>query len=301
MFEQFLDRLGEWNPQLWREIKSRVSLPGILTATLISAIAQFIAWSRFRPNFTHTYGREYNISAWMGMSEFLDREIWLGLAIGGIYLIATNFRQELDRGTLNLVNLSPTSTQKIVIGKILGVPILIYWGVLLTIPLHFIAAHHNSCFTYHFRTWNVSGLFLLIVLYLSTIFFVTEFKIPSIVLTLIMTAMGLFVMEGVNISSDRRLPLYFGTNIIDPCNFKPSLLDELSVVMDFAIVAVVYLSSIAMLDLRRRDSNNGFRKILSFPIGLVAILLWLSAIALFPLPLLGLMFLIWLLSFFNRN
>jgi hypothetical protein len=301
MFERLLDRLGEWNPQLWREIKSRVSLPGILAATLVSAIAQFIAWSHFRPSFTHTYGREYNLSAWMGMSEFLDREIWLVLALGGIYLIATNFRQELDRDTLNLVNLSPTSIYKIIIGKILGVPILLYWVVLLTMPLHFIAAYYSSCFTYHFRAWNITGFFLLVVLYLNTIFFVTKFKIPSIVLTTIVTALGWFIIEGVNISSVQRLPLSFGINIIDPCNFRPSLLDELSVNIDFAIVGISYLSAITLPDSHRRDSLKSFLELVSFPGRLATIFLLLAAIAAFPLPLLGIMCLIWWLSSFNRN
>ena len=66
------------------------------------------------------------------------------LIVVGTYMLINDLATEERRGTLNFIRLSPQSAQSILIGKLLGVPILLYLGVFLTIPLHLwagISAH----------------------------------------------------------------------------------------------------------------------------------------------------------------
>ncbi len=58
------------------------------------------------------------------------------LLIAGTYLLINNLAQEERTGTLNFIRLSPQSETSILTGKMLGVPILVYWFVALAIPLH---------------------------------------------------------------------------------------------------------------------------------------------------------------------
>jgi hypothetical protein len=58
------------------------------------------------------------------------------LLVGGTYLLINNLAQEERRSTLNFIRLSPQSEASILTGKMLGVPILVYWFTALAIPLH---------------------------------------------------------------------------------------------------------------------------------------------------------------------
>jgi hypothetical protein len=60
----------------------------------------------------------------------------IGLILGSVYLLVADLVREEKRGTLNFLRLSPQSAQKIFIGKILGVPILVYLAAALMLPLH---------------------------------------------------------------------------------------------------------------------------------------------------------------------
>lgn len=56
------------------------------------------------------------------------------LIVLGTYMLINDLATEERRGTLNFIRLSPQSAQTILIGKLLGVPSLVYLGILLTIP-----------------------------------------------------------------------------------------------------------------------------------------------------------------------
>jgi hypothetical protein len=58
------------------------------------------------------------------------------LLVAGTYLLINNLAHEERTGTLNFIRLSPQSETSILTGKMLGVPILVYWCVALAIPLH---------------------------------------------------------------------------------------------------------------------------------------------------------------------
>ncbi len=61
------------------------------------------------------------------------------LLVGGTYLLINNLAQEEHRHTLNFIRLSPQSEMSILTGKMLGVPILVYWLTALAIPLHVVS------------------------------------------------------------------------------------------------------------------------------------------------------------------
>jgi hypothetical protein len=61
------------------------------------------------------------------------------LYVPGAYALVNDIAQETQKGTLNFLRLSPRSSQNILIGKLLGVPILGYFSFLLLLPLHLIS------------------------------------------------------------------------------------------------------------------------------------------------------------------
>lgn len=58
----------------------------------------------------------------------------------GTYFLINNLLKEHKQETLNLVRLSPQSASSIFLGKLLGVPILLYLAIATALPLHLIAA-----------------------------------------------------------------------------------------------------------------------------------------------------------------
>ncbi|GAC1457103.1 MAG: hypothetical protein NVSMB70_00620 [Chamaesiphon sp.] len=62
------------------------------------------------------------------------------LIVSGVYMLIKDLAQEEHRGTLNFIRLSPQPSQKILTGKILGVPMLLYLAIALAVPLHWVSA-----------------------------------------------------------------------------------------------------------------------------------------------------------------
>lgn len=54
-------------------------------------------------------------------------------------MLIADLTKEERKGTLNFIRLTPQSATDVLFGKILGVPIILYWVILLTLPLNFIA------------------------------------------------------------------------------------------------------------------------------------------------------------------
>ena len=61
------------------------------------------------------------------------------LLVLGTYFLIGNIVSEQKKGTLNLIRLSPQSAKSILVGKLLGVPGLLYLFIALGVPLHTIA------------------------------------------------------------------------------------------------------------------------------------------------------------------
>ncbi len=68
---------------------------------------------------------------WLSFSSLV---VVLGV---GTYMLINDLANEERRGTLNFLRLTPQSSQTILLGKMLGVPVLVYVAALLATPLHF--------------------------------------------------------------------------------------------------------------------------------------------------------------------
>jgi hypothetical protein len=210
-----LDRIGDWNPQLFRELKGRLNLRNIAIALATSLLGQlilFMSWlSQFeirktyyydlrspfcrlrdtyqstlqnyreleqqyrqlQQQFAHYSSTKYydpeKISFLKGkiaeVKTVLDQRntrcpedalnlpllwqdhalhlfawfsifmIFIMLAVG-TYMLIADLAGEERRGTLNFIRLSPQSTQSVLGGKLLGVPIMLYLAAVLALPLH---------------------------------------------------------------------------------------------------------------------------------------------------------------------
>lgn len=167
-----IDLVGEWNPQLVRELKGRLKPRNILIASTISIIGQILVYLNYKsllplkaggfnryctasppPDYQagYYYNNAYCINDLKGHTMILDQLWWLDIftfislvGIGaflvvGTYLLIADLSKEENRGTLNFIRLSPQSAKDIFLGKILGVPILLYLVGALALPFHLTA------------------------------------------------------------------------------------------------------------------------------------------------------------------
>ena len=127
-------RLSEWNPQLWREWKTRLKWRNLTATAIASALGQLTLLNSFQ-------------ESWIGKVEDqqgLYRSIfqtlfWWALfllMVMGSYLLVKDIAREEKRGTLAFLRLTPEPSGNILLGKLLGVPILLYLAIALALPLH---------------------------------------------------------------------------------------------------------------------------------------------------------------------
>lgn len=128
MLDKSIDRIGEWNPQLFRELKSRCSGNTPIVVVAVSILVQIIGVGCFSNTSLD--------NAVIGGFYLLNWLLPICLMLGGVYTIVTDLNQEEQRGTLNFIRLTPQSARSIFTGKMLGVPSLIYLGILSIVPLH---------------------------------------------------------------------------------------------------------------------------------------------------------------------
>jgi ABC-type Na+ efflux pump permease subunit len=170
-----VNQVGEWNPQLFREIKGRLKPRNILITVAVSLLGQLLVLMSFSSQLpvandknvmhknviynrycTGTSQGDFNsISACIpdqfGIFDinwqlwWQDVFIWLSiigilaLLVVGTYMLISDLSKEEQRGTLNFLRLTPQSSESILIGKMLGVPILLYLVGFLALPLHLAA------------------------------------------------------------------------------------------------------------------------------------------------------------------
>ena len=84
--------------------------------------------------------QQWWIDHWNNIFNILSIIFIFTLLLGGTYLIINDVAKEERRGTLNFIRLSPESEVNIFLGKILGVPVLIYLLIVAALPLHFWAS-----------------------------------------------------------------------------------------------------------------------------------------------------------------
>jgi hypothetical protein len=170
----WLDKIGDWNPQLLRELKGRLKPRNVLISIGISLMGQFLLFQYLQiqvpvappqgqydyPVYHHlctgklqdSYSKSYLClrDAWGHFAInwqqwWLDSFVWLSfigiftLLVVGTYMLINDLAQEERRGSLNFIRLSPESTLNLLVGKQLGVPILVYLLVALAVPFHLFA------------------------------------------------------------------------------------------------------------------------------------------------------------------
>nr|WP_290221524.1 hypothetical protein [Trichocoleus desertorum] len=126
MTAKWLDRVGDWNPQLFRELKGRLKWRSVLFVGFAALLVQFLLGSVLSSEDSDP----------VGVFRMLNWLLPLLLLVPGTVMLMTDLEQEERRGTLNFIRLSPQTSQSILLGKLLGVPILLYLGAALLVPLH---------------------------------------------------------------------------------------------------------------------------------------------------------------------
>ena len=146
-----VEAIGDWNPQLLRELKSRVNWRNSIVTGLLSIglQASFLAYRSTllpidRVTDDTVYPQYCQIDlAFRCAADALGNPIidwaqwWAHVAMGsglifvlmatvGAYFVAGSFRQERELGTLDFLRLVPRSSATVLVGKLLGVPVLVY-------------------------------------------------------------------------------------------------------------------------------------------------------------------------------
>jgi hypothetical protein len=169
ILDRLIDRTGNINPQMFRELKQRLTSRNISVAAGLSLVVQGFIWFSFYNQISgadpkaaeiasNKYCKLKNLSSgempscatdpagnilidwqhwYLDIFNSLSWIVPLALLIGSVYLLTADLIEEEKRGTLNFIRLSPQSARSIFIGKILGVPILVYLAAALAIPFHF--------------------------------------------------------------------------------------------------------------------------------------------------------------------
>jgi hypothetical protein len=136
MESSWIDTLGDWNPQFLRECRGRLKPRSVLATVTLSLLAQLLLFLSYWQGAQWLRRDEID---WVGLCNNMTWFMSYGLIIVGCYFLINDITQEDRLGTLNFIRLSPRPSQEILLGKVLGVPVLAYLGVALAIPLHFIA------------------------------------------------------------------------------------------------------------------------------------------------------------------
>ncbi len=172
MLTKIIDRVGDTNPQIFRELKERLTPRNMAIAVVGGLIVQGLVLLYFYgqipildPNLSLNTEIQNNYCDFSSHHEYHDRDAlckldgaghffinwqrwqadvfmclsWIlpfGLILGSVYMLVSDLIQEEKRGTLNFIRLSPQSAQQIFTGKILGVPILVYIATASILPLH---------------------------------------------------------------------------------------------------------------------------------------------------------------------
>jgi hypothetical protein len=170
--KSLLVRLLDSNPQLFRELRGKLKTRNIVIAAAIAVMTQFMAVilllgqlpdAKLPGDQCGRYGTTliyqenmrgdqvcYAQNAtgdwvinwqlwWLDLFIILSLISIVALLVGGTYLLIADLVKEEERGTLNFIRLTPQSASSVLLGKILGVPILLYTAIALLFPLHLVA------------------------------------------------------------------------------------------------------------------------------------------------------------------
>ncbi|MDY7023773.1 MAG: hypothetical protein SWJ54_20905 [Cyanobacteriota bacterium] len=130
MNQTLLNPIRELNPQLLRELKGRLKLRSLGTAIAFSIISQFLIFQLIIA--------ESVKYIWFDVFTLLSLSSMAAVLAIGTYMLIQDLDEEERRGTLNFLRLTPQSATRLFIGKLLGVPCLLYIAVALALPLQLV-------------------------------------------------------------------------------------------------------------------------------------------------------------------
>jgi len=158
MQSPLINRLGNWNPQFLRECRGRLNTRTLSATIALTAIAQVLLLLTIS-QFSDSSPQEKWLAIWSSLKGFLP---FLFFVLGSYYLV-NDLTYEQKQGTLNFIRLSPRPAWQILLGKLLGVPILGYLVLALTLPLHVVATVGAGISILHLLSFYlmllVSGVF----------------------------------------------------------------------------------------------------------------------------------------------
>jgi hypothetical protein len=196
----WLYKLSDWNPQFFREVKGRLKPRTLMFTAIGSLLAQALVLAAFAlnlPDGTQTYHHRctgtptgYPASPscimdgfnnpivnwqgwWMDVFQALSWTLPFLLLVAGVALLINDLGKEERRGTLNFIRLSPQQSGQILLGKMLGVPIVPLLMVALAIPLHLVSAILG-----HISALEVVGYYL-VTIAVGSFFYTAALLMPA--------------------------------------------------------------------------------------------------------------------------
>ncbi|MGJ3252858.1 MAG: ABC transporter permease [Elainellaceae cyanobacterium] len=251
-----LNKLGDWNPQLLRELKGRLKPAGILLSIGISLVFQLLFMTASygklpspqrsvetitslycTGRMVQPYGTYHECLRDASGNFMINESLWwfdifhdlsltgfFILVIMGVYLLIGDLHREDRQGTLNFIRLSPSSTRNILIGKMLGVPILLYWVIGLTLPLQIWAGLSAGIPGYLILLFDLVAIAGLHMFYSMAMLFSLATPWLSSVQPWIGSAtagIGLFFFSVISAASDYGVVHWF--NLFNPVMLTPHL------------------------------------------------------------------------------
>jgi hypothetical protein len=236
ILNRLIDQIGNSSPQLFRELKERLTLRNMGIVVAAALLIQGFVLIYFNgkipiPSYeispingssSHTLIEVYNKycqpvvdsdkctlagdgsykidwkSWWSDIFICLNWIISGSLILGSVYTLVADLLQEEKRGTLNFIRLSPQPATQIFGGKILGVPILVYLGIALIMPVHLAIGLHLGASIPFLANWYLMISAIWFLLASAAILYVLLGGIQAILTTVAVGWPMFFVSEILN-------------------------------------------------------------------------------------------------------
>lgn len=196
MIPNLLMTFSDWNPQFFREVKGRLKPRNIgitiASSLLIQGAILLYLWAALPGELT-TYSRycvgkdEYHWNKcssdalgnvqinwqmwWFDLFQTLSWLMPFVVLIAGVYMLIGDLSKEERRGTLNFIRLSPQTSRSILIGKLLGVPLIPFLAVLLAVPLHLWSSMNANVLPQEFISIYIVAIAACCFLYTGAVFY----------------------------------------------------------------------------------------------------------------------------------
>ncbi|MEO1210929.1 MAG: hypothetical protein AAFX78_15500 [Cyanobacteria bacterium J06638_20] len=167
MFTHWFDWIGDVNAQMFREWKGRLKPQTVLIIIGLAIVGQTLLMFNFYSQLPGDSGYptqfcQVNPSSytcmlneqghpmiqwdkwWNAIFRSINWFLILLAMLPGVYFLATDIDREERQGTLDFIRLSPQSSRSILLGKVLGVPVLAYLAIACVLPLQWYTAVQAS-------------------------------------------------------------------------------------------------------------------------------------------------------------